>query len=67
MFKEIYYITEVRLPTEKAHGYQVMKMCEVFSEQGCKVSLVVPKLHNTLLEDPFIFYNLKIKGYADIV
>lgn len=36
------YIANVRLPTEKAHGIQIMKMCEAFARNGAQVTLVVP-------------------------
>lgn len=29
---KLIYLTNVRLPTEKAHGFQIMKMCEAFAE-----------------------------------
>jgi len=36
------YIANVRLPTEKAHGIQIMKMCESFAKTGAKVTLIAP-------------------------
>jgi glycosyltransferase involved in cell wall biosynthesis len=36
----IYYITNSKLPTIKAHGYQISKMCEEFSNVGVKVELI---------------------------
>lgn len=36
------YITNARIPTEKAHGLQIIKMCEAFQRQGCQVDLIVP-------------------------
>jgi len=36
------YIFNARLPTEKAHGYQVGKMCEAFAENGVEVLLMHP-------------------------
>ena len=36
------YIANARLPTEKAHGVQIMKMCEAFAQNGAEVELVVP-------------------------
>lgn len=41
------YFTLVRLPTEKAHGLQIMQNCEAFAEQGCDLSLWVPYRRNT--------------------
>jgi glycosyltransferase involved in cell wall biosynthesis len=39
---KLLYIANARLPTEKAHGVQIMKMCEAFSQNGVEVELVVP-------------------------
>ena len=40
--KRIIYIAFARLPTEKAHGYQICKMCEAFARLGNSVSLLHP-------------------------
>ena len=61
---KVVYITNARLPTEKAHGIQIIKMCEAFSELGFDVNVIHPwryqsnKYHRTNVED---FYNLKYK------
>ena len=39
---KIVYITNARLPTEKAHGVQIIKMNQAFSIAGHKVTLVHP-------------------------
>ena len=39
------YLTNARLPTEKAHGYQICKMCEVFPQNGAEVVLLHPFRH----------------------
>jgi len=39
----ILYIANARMPTEKAHGIQIAKMCEAFIAQGADVTLVVPR------------------------
>lgn len=54
--KSISYIANVRIPTEKAHGIQIMKMCEAFSNQSANVELIIPKRKNHLNEDPFEYY-----------
>lgn len=36
------YIANARLPTEKAHGYQICKMCEAFAHNGVAVRLLYP-------------------------
>lgn len=37
------YIANVRIPTEKAHGYQIVRMCEAFAGLGMNVTLVHPR------------------------
>lgn len=39
------YLTNARLPTEKAHGYQICKMCEAFPQTGAEVALLHPFRH----------------------
>ncbi len=56
---KIIYITNARMPTEKAHGYQIAKMCEEFARAGVEVELVVPKRHNNIKENAFSFYDLE--------
>lgn len=53
------YIANIRMPTEKAHGIQIMKMCEAFANRGIAVDLLVPRRWNDLLADPFEFYKVK--------
>lgn len=55
------YIANIRLPTEKAHGIQIMKTCEALAHIGVEVELVVPKRHNFIKEDPFDFYGIQIQ------
>lgn len=52
------YIANVRLPTEKAHGLQIMKTCEALARQGVEVELLIPNRHNPFKEDPFDFYRV---------
>jgi len=56
---KLVYIANVRIPTEKAHGYQICKMCEEFSSQGIEVELWVPVRKNYIEEDAFSFYGVK--------
>jgi len=65
---KILYIANVRIPTEMAHGLQIMKMCEAFSGQGMELELIVPKkfsISELGKKDPFEYYrvdkNFKIK------
>lgn len=41
------YIANARLPTEKAHGYQICKMCEAFALNGVNVTLLHPRRHQS--------------------
>lgn len=41
--RRLVYVTGSRLPTEKAHGYQICKMCEAFAQQGVDVMLAHPR------------------------
>lgn len=57
------YLANARIPTEKAHGLQIMKMCEAFKNQGVDIELVVAKRINNQLEkhDSFEYYGLNVK------
>jgi glycosyltransferase involved in cell wall biosynthesis len=57
----IAYVTMARLPTGRAHGYAIMKMCEEFAAQGASVELYVPrrKHHGILGDDPFAYYGIR--------
>ena len=50
---KILYIANIRLPTEKAHGIQIMKMCEAFADIGHKVELIVPWRFNFIKNRAF--------------
>ena len=56
---KLIYIANIRVPTEKAHGIQIMKMCEAFSNQGLKLKLVLPWRFNKIKKDVFDFYGVK--------
>lgn len=56
---KLLYIANIRLPTEKAHGIQIMEMCSAFAEKGLEVELVIPKRYNTILDDPFEYYDIR--------
>jgi len=57
----ITYVTNARLPTEKAHGLQIMKTCEKLAALGTGIELISPRRRNFLHEDPFIYYAIKNK------
>ena len=60
---KIVYITNARLPTEKAHGVQIVKMSEAFSGLNNDVTIISPNRvqkeisHKT---DIFNFYDIEI-------
>lgn len=47
------------MPTEKAHGYQICKMCEEFARIGATVELWYPSLNNKIKQNVFQYYNLE--------
>ena len=51
------YIANVRLPTERAHGLQIMKMCGEFAKLA-DVELVLPRRLNPIKDDPFVYYGV---------
>jgi len=57
--RRLIYIANARIPTEKAHGLQIMKMCEAFARLGFDVELWLPQRKNHILDDPFDFYSVK--------
>jgi len=61
--RRLVYLANARLPTEKAHGYQICKMCEAFALNGAEVVLLHPYRHQA---DPqlagqtvFDYYGIK--------
>lgn len=55
---KIAYLAHIRFPTEKAHGIQIMKMCEAFARAGHTVTLFVPTRKTDIVDDPFGYYNV---------
>lgn len=53
---KLLYLANARIPTEKAHGLQIMKTCEALAREGVKVTLVVAGRHNAIQIDPFEYY-----------
>lgn len=45
--RSLVYVANARLPTEKAHGYQICKMCEAFALNGAEVVLLHPYRHQS--------------------
>ena len=60
------YIANARIPSEKAHPYQILKMCEAFAKNGMDVELVVPFRVQTnkrmrAIDDIWQYYGVKDK------
>lgn len=60
MDTKIYYVANARMPSEKAHGIQIAKMCEAFIENGVELELVVPTRGSTALPVA-AFYGLRVE------
>lgn len=54
----LFYIANMRFPTERAHGAQVAHMCAAFARQGIQVTLLVPD-RKTFSEDPHAYYGVE--------
>ena len=44
---KLLYLANIRLPTEKAHGLQIMQNCEAFADVGAEVTLWCARRVNT--------------------
>lgn len=44
---KIYYVANARMPSDKAHGIQIVKMAEALIESGVDVTLVLPRRPGT--------------------
>ncbi|MGF1507238.1 MAG: glycosyltransferase family 4 protein, partial [Anaerolineae bacterium] len=47
----IIYAADARIPSEKAHPYQITQMCEAFAGEGASVTLLYPARANPLHTD----------------
>ncbi len=56
---KLLYLANLRLPTEKAYGIQIAKMCEAFALAGNDVTLAYPFRDNHVKDDFFEFYSVK--------
>lgn len=55
---KILYVTNARLPTEKAHGFQIMKTCEALARAGNDLTLIAPRRRNTITTSPFAYWKI---------
>ncbi len=56
---KILYVVNARIPTEKAHGLQIMKTCEALADLGHHVTLLVPKRINRIKSNAFDYYGVR--------
>lgn len=57
--KQLLYIGNVKIPTNKAHGVHMIKMCEAFASAGLSVTLVAAMRFSSLKDDPYEYYGVK--------
>ena len=59
---KLLYISMMRMPTEKAHGLQIVQNCEAFADAGYEVTLWVARRWNTTemraIQDPYAYYGV---------
>src|SRR3989344_6232676 len=58
---KILYIAPIRLPTEKAHGIQIMETCSALSRSGANVELLVTDRKTPINENVFDFYHIRTR------
>lgn len=56
---KLIYIANLRIPTKRAHGIQVMKMAEAFAKQGAAVELLVPRRLFEVGDDSFQYHQVQ--------
>jgi len=55
---KIYYVANAKMPTDKAHGIQLIKMCEAFLRHGADVELILPGRKATRVSEIKNFYGV---------
>lgn len=55
---KLLYIANCRLPTERAHGIQIMENAAAMVRAGVEVVLAVPDRYSTIAGDPFAYYGI---------
>ncbi|MFZ1987933.1 MAG: glycosyltransferase family 4 protein [Minisyncoccia bacterium] len=55
---KIIYLANIRMPTEMAHGVQIVKACEAFAKAGHDIELVVPRRYTPIEETPEAYYGI---------
>lgn len=60
LLRKILYIANIRIPTEKAHGQQIMTMCYNFAKKNVDIRLLVPTKFNQNFKHLDVFEYYKI-------
>lgn len=55
----ITYLAFVRMPNEKAHGIQIIKVCEAIAKEGVQLKLIVPGRKTHIKNDTYEYYGIK--------
>ena len=55
---KILYLANQRMPTDKAYGFQIAKMCQAFAENGHEVELVFPTRGTAPYSSLFEYYGI---------
>ena len=53
------YVANVRMPTERAHGVQIVKTCAALTKIGMNIELLVPRRATPIESDTFGYYGTK--------
>jgi len=53
---KLLFAANARIPSEKAHPYQIVQMCEAFGQAGADVTLLLPNRYNWLATDDIAAY-----------
>ncbi|HTK33034.1 MAG TPA: glycosyltransferase [Candidatus Paceibacterota bacterium] len=56
---KILYLANIRLPTEKAHGFQIVRTCDALARAGNEVTLVVSSCETSGESEIFAHYELQ--------
>jgi glycosyltransferase involved in cell wall biosynthesis len=56
--KEVIYIANIKLPTDRAHGGQIVNTCHSLADKGAKVELIINNKSEMPSSDIFNYYNL---------
>lgn len=63
---KLIYFANARIPTEKAHGSQIIKMCESFGDAGISLELILPTRKNNDYQGVDVYEHYKVKNNFQI-